>query len=243
MGSEQQFKHLESTESARCNHCALHALCLPGIVGCFNSALGPVVADDIKVNKGHSLYRSGDRADNLYVVKSGAFKIMTPLCGHDAHVSGFRMPGDLVGACGLTCRQYAFTAQALDRATVCRLSLDRLREAQLRQPMLTQGLLQALSNQDAQAQRQVTRTNLPALARFALFIKDISSHHQKRHLSDSEFDLSMARTDIADFLGLAPETISRLIASLAKKSILKVEGKTIYILDKPTLENACEALD
>ena len=111
MGSEQQFKHLESTESARCNHCALHALCLP------------------------------------------------------------------------------------------------------------------------------------ALARFALFIKDISSHHQKRHLSDSEFDLPMARTDIADFLGLAPETISRLIASLTKKTVLKVEGKTVYILDKPALENACEALD
>ena len=52
----------------------------------------------------------------------------------------------------------------------------------------------------------------------------------------------MARIDIADFLGLAPETISRLIASLTKQSILKVEGKTVYILDNTALENACEAL-
>ena len=108
--------------------------------------------------------------------------------------------------------------------------------------MLTQGILQALLNQAAQSQRQVTMTNLPALARFALFIKDISSHHQERHLSGSEFDLPMARIDIADFLGLSTKTISRLIASLTKQSILKVEGETVYILDKPALENVCEAL-
>ncbi|NCX48792.1 MAG: hypothetical protein EBW81_04665, partial [Gammaproteobacteria bacterium] len=114
---------------------------------------------------------------------------------------------------------------------------------QLRQPTLTQGLLQALSNQAAQAQRQITRTNLPALARFALFIKDISSHHKKRHLSSTEFDLPMPRTDIADFLALAPETISRLIASLTKQGILAFEGKTVCVLNNEALENACEALN
>jgi CRP/FNR family transcriptional regulator, anaerobic regulatory protein len=242
MGSEHQFVHLEQTESARCNRCALHALCLPGIVGAMNSSLGPVVADDITTPKGQFLYTSGDRATNLFVVKSGAFKIMTPLCGQDAHVSGFRLPGDLVGACGLTCGQYAFTAQALDRSTVCRLPMDRLRDATLRQPMLIQGLMQALSNQAAQAQRQITRTNLPALARFAIFIKDLSGHHKKRSLSAKEFELPMPRTDIADFLALAPETISRLIATLTGKGILSIEGKTVHIHDMDALETACESL-
>ena len=242
MGSDQQFLHLEQTESARCNQCALHALCLPGIVGAMNSTLGPVVADDITTPKGKCLYQSGERATDLYVVKSGAFKIMTPLCGHESHVSGFRLPGDLVGACGLSCGQYAFTAQALDRSTVCRLPMDRLRDATLRQPMLSQGLLQALSNQAAQAQRQITRTNLPALARFAIFIKDLSTHHSRRSLSASEFELTMPRTDIADFLALAPETISRLIASLQQKAILSVEGKTVRILNMDALDHACESL-
>ena len=243
MGSEQQFRDITSTQTTRCEQCALHALCLPGIVGCFNSALGPIVADDVTISKGQTLYTHGDRTDNLYVVKSGAFKIMTPLCGHSAHVSGFRLPGDLVGACGLTCGQYAFTAQALDRSTVCRLPLDRLREAQLRQPMLTQGLLQALSNQAAQAQRQITRTNLPAIARLALLIQDVSSHHKKRHLSATEFELPMARTDIADFLGLAPETISRLIASLADQQVVSIEGKTVRVLDLQGLTRICEQVD
>lgn len=242
MGSEGQIAHLEQTENARCNRCALHALCIPGIADSIQTSFGSVVSDDVILSKGETLYTSGDQAADLFVVKSGAFKILTPLCGHDAHVSGFRLPGDLIGACGLTCGEYAFTARALDRSTVCRLPLDRLRDAAIRQPALTQGLLQALSNQAAQAQRQITRTNLPALARFALFIKDLSTHHRKRSLSATEFNLPMPRTDIADFLALAPETISRLIKTLAAEGIVSIDGKTIRVLDMDALDHACETL-
>ena len=243
MGLDQQ--HLASmahADASRCNQCALHALCLQGMTGCFSSALGPVVAEDLKISKGQALYHSGERSHDLFVVKSGAFKIMTPVCGHQAHISGFRLPGDLICACGLACGQYAFTAIALDRATVCRLPMDRLREASLRQPLLTQGLLQALSTQAVIAQRQITRANLPALTRFALFLRDLSAHHRRRSLSAIAFDLPMPRTDIADYLSLAPETISRLLASLTKTGVIAVDGKLVQILDSAALDDAAEAI-
>ena len=240
MGSEQPLMRMGSTTTGRCQLCALHALCLPGIVGFLNSTLGSLVADDITFPKGQRLYCHDDTASNLCVVKSGGFKIMTPLCGHDAHISGSRMPGDLVGACGLTRDHYAFTAQALSQSTVYRLPLDRLREAQLRQPVLAQGLLQAIAHQATQAQRQITRTNLPPLARFELLILNISTHHKKRNLSGTEFELPVPRTDIADFLALAPETISRLINSLNERQILMFKGKTVRILDHHALEHSCE---
>ena len=235
---------MDSVTTGRCQQCALHALCLPGIVGCLNSTLGSLVADDITVPKGQTLYCHGDTANNLYVVKSGGFKIMTIHCVVMTLIfQAFEMPGDLVGACGLTGGHYAFTAQALSRSTVGRLPFDRLREAQLRQPVLAQGLLQAIAHQATQAQRQVTRTNLPALARFGLLILDISTHHKKRNLSGTEFELHMPRTDIADFLVLAPETISRLISSLTERQILMFKGKTVRIPDHHALEHACEALN
>lgn len=243
MGSDQ--RHVASiahADAGRCNQCALHALCLPGMTGCFTSALGPVVAEDLKIPKGQPLYVSGDRSQNLYVVKSGAFKILTPVCGFESHVSGFRLPGDLMGACGLSFGQYAFTAVALDRSTVCRLPMDRLREASLRQPLLMQGLLQALSTQAATAQRQITRANLPALARFALFLRDLSAHHKRRSLSAVTFDLPMPRTDIADYLSLAPETISRLLATLIKQGAIQVDGKLLQILDPIALDRAAESI-
>ena len=73
------------------------------------------------------------------------------------------MLGDLVVTCGLTGGSYVFTGQAVNRSTVCRLSFARQQEAQLRQPSRAQGLLRAIALQTAQAQRQITRTNLPAL--------------------------------------------------------------------------------
>ena len=61
----------------RCQQYALHPLCLPGIVSCLNSTLGSVVANDSTIPK-------VKQSLSVCMVKSGGFKIMTPLCGHTA---------------------------------------------------------------------------------------------------------------------------------------------------------------
>ncbi|MDC3032459.1 hypothetical protein OA249_00680 [Litorivicinus sp.] len=129
----------------------------------------------------------------------------------------YRMPGDLVGTCGLTRGLYVFTGQAVSRSTVCRLPFARLRGAQLRQLARAQGLFRAIAQHAAQAQRQITQTNLPALVQFGLLIQDISTHHKRRNLFGTEFELPMPQADISDFLALAPETISCLIGSFSEK--------------------------
>jgi CRP/FNR family transcriptional regulator len=177
------------------------------------------------------------------MVKSDGFKIMTPLCGHAAHNSGFRMPGDLVGAFALTGGRYAFIVQALSRSTICRFPLTRLQAAQLRQPGLAQGLLQVIAHQTGQAWRQITRTELLSLAQFGMLIKNMSIHHKKQNLSTTEFELPMPRTDISDFIALAPGIISHLIGSFTEKKILIFGNKTFRLLDHHALEHACEVLN
>ena len=177
------------------------------------------------------------------MVKSGGFKIMTPLCGHDVHISGFRIPGDLVHACALTPGYYVFTDQALSRSTVCRFPFARLREAQLRQPALVQGPSQTIDHQTGQAQRKITQTDRPALARFGLLFKDISIHHKKQKLSGTEFELPIPRIDISDFLALTPETNSHLIGYFTEKKSLVFENKIGRLLDHYAIEHACEVLN
>lgn len=118
------------------------------------------------------------------------------------------MPGDLIGTCGLTRGPHVFAGQALSRWTVYRLPFARLRGVQLRQPARAQGLLRAIAHQIAQAQRQIIRTNLPALVLFGLLIQEVSAHHKGRNLPGTKFELPIPRTDISDFLALAPETIN-----------------------------------
>ena len=154
---------------------------------------------------------------SVCMVISGGLKIMTPLCGHTAHNSGFRMPGDLVGTCGLTGGPSVFTGQAVSRSTVCRLPFARLRGVQLKQLARAQGLFRAIAHQTAEAQCQTTQTNLPALVQLGLLIQEISTHQKRRNPFGTEFELPMPQTDISDFLALVPETISCLIGSFSEK--------------------------
>ena len=243
METEQPLMLMDTAATGHCRQYGLHALCLPGIVGCLNSASGSIVADDIKVPKGPTLNCNGDTASNLYVVKSGGYRVRTTLCGNDAHISGFRIPGNLVGACGLTGSLCAFTVQALGRSTVCQALFERLRKAQFKQPALAQGLLQAIAHQTTQAQHQITRTNLLAPARFGFLIQNINTHHKKRKLFNTEFELPMSQTDTANILALASKTSNRLISSLTEKKILIFENKAVRILHQHALEHACEALN
>ena len=82
------LNRVDSAATGTRQECTLHALSLFDIVGCLNSTLGSIVADDITVPKGQTLYCHGDTASILYMVKSNEFKIMPPRWGHDAHISG-----------------------------------------------------------------------------------------------------------------------------------------------------------
>ena len=88
MELERPLMRMDSVATGIYQQCALHALCIPGIVSRLNSTLGSIVANDITVPKGQTLYSHGDVASNLYIVKNSGFKIMTPPSVHDAHLSG-----------------------------------------------------------------------------------------------------------------------------------------------------------
>ena len=155
----------------------------------------------------------------------------------------FPMPDDFIGTCGLTGGPHISVGQGTSRSTVCRLPFAHLRETQIRKPARAQDLLQAIALQTAQVQRQISRTNLPALVRFGLLIQDISTHHKRRNLSGTKFELPMPLTNISNFLTLAPETIRRLIGSSTEKKILFFENKTVRLLDHHALVHACEVLN
>lgn len=88
MGLKQPLMQVDSVATGLSHQCALHALFLSDIVGCLNSTLGSIITDDVTVSKGQTPYCHGDTASNLYMVKSSGSKMMTPLCGHNAHISG-----------------------------------------------------------------------------------------------------------------------------------------------------------
>jgi len=82
---------------------------------------------------------------------------------------------------------------------------------------------------------------MTAEARLANFLIEMSKRHSARGHSAAEFNLSMSRNDIANLLGLAVETISRLFTHFQELKILKVERKHIQIIDMGNLEFQAQA--
>ncbi len=88
MEAEQPLMRVDSTATGRCQQCALNASCLFEIIGCLNTTLVSIVADNITVPKCQTLYCRSDTASNLFMVKKSEFKTITPLNDHDARSSG-----------------------------------------------------------------------------------------------------------------------------------------------------------
>ena len=71
----------------------------------------------------------------------------------------------------------------------------------------------------------------PALDRLATFLTDVSTRLAMRGLSATAFILPMARRDIAGYLGLAEETLSRLFSILQKTELLSIRGRSVKIIN------------
>jgi CRP/FNR family transcriptional regulator len=77
---------------------------------------------------------------------------------------------------------------------------------------------------------------MTAEERLASFLLSLSSRMEERHWKDNEFNLSMPRQDIANYLGMAVETVSRLFATFQNEKIIDVDRRHITILDMQRLK-------
>ncbi|HZX80287.1 MAG TPA: helix-turn-helix domain-containing protein, partial [Lysobacter sp.] len=72
--------------------------------------------------------------------------------------------------------------------------------------------------------------------RMAAFLLGLSRRLAARGFSPNRFQLTMARTDVANYLHLAPETVSRVLKRFQQQALLKVERRDLQLLDRPALE-------
>ena len=82
-----------------------------------------------------------------------------------------------------------------------------------------------------QAVEQLAASQRPAEERLAGFLLDLASRYQRRGFPFESFHLSLTRQDIGNHLGLALETVSRLLGRLESAGIIEVKGKRIQLLD------------
>ena len=220
-----------------CEQCGIYRLCLPmGLSIPDLDQLDQIIKSNRPLKKGEHVYQAGEPFTSIYALRSGSIKSYYLNEQGEEHVLGIKMPGDLLGLSGINGNQYQNSAQVLETSNVCEIPFSQLETLGREIPGLSHHLLEIMSKeiQDEQHKSAMCST-MTAEARLASLIQTISQRFHARGFSATEFHLSMSRNDIANMLGLAVETVSRLFTHFQEQEILKVDRKHIQIINPEKL--------
>ncbi len=194
------------------------------------------------IKAGAALYEAGHGFDGIYIVRSGFLKSCSIDTDGVMQVTGFHLPGDFIGMEGIESSRYGDHVEALDTSSVCKLPLSLFSEAlETKTPSGAQGtlmltLVKLLSRTITGDRRMFfTLGKMSARRRMGMFLKELSERMAKSGYSASEFTLCMSRTDIANYLCLALETVSRLVTQLQVEGAIAIDRRRIRLLDMDAL--------
>lgn len=186
-----------------------------------------------RLQAGQPIFHEGDPARRVFMLTFGSLKIYTLLPDGRRQVTGFMFPGDFLGI-SLE-GEYAFTIEALTPAELwwfTREAFDRFIEDH---PAVERELYRMAAHELAAAQQQMVllgrKTAAERLASFFLALLERQEGVLGR--PERSFDLPMSRLDIADYLGLTKETVSRMVAELRRRGLIRLESQNrVEVLDR-----------
>lgn len=232
----EQLEARKSTDlRLGCSGCSIRAMCfrpqntsvvcLPGL-----KAARP----------GQYLVRAGDRCEQFYLPRSGAIKAYRNTPDGREQVMDFYLPGELAGMDGLADGYSQWNLVALEASSLCTLGREQMLKTAGEVPELMSSVMRQLSGDMLHAADLATGS--AADARLAGFLIELARRCGDKCLAGSDFHLPMSRQDIASYLALAPETISRLFARLRDDGLIEVDRKRLRIMNFPKLSRTAEAV-
>nr|VFK02223.1 MAG: CRP/FNR family transcriptional regulator, anaerobic regulatory protein [Candidatus Kentron sp. H]VFK02704.1 MAG: CRP/FNR family transcriptional regulator, anaerobic regulatory protein [Candidatus Kentron sp. H]VFK07268.1 MAG: CRP/FNR family transcriptional regulator, anaerobic regulatory protein [Candidatus Kentron sp. H] len=221
-----------------CKDCCMANVCLPlGLSAVELEQLMKIIDRQPPISRGEHLFEIGDQHKSLYAVRSGSIKVYIPTEGGEEQVHRFILPGELLGFDAIEEERHTCTAVALETTSVCQFPYHRLEKL----CHSFQGLdheLHRLFGKEIANEHDLLQllAKKSAEARLASFLLDLSGRLKKRGFSEREFNLSMSRHDISNYLGLAVETVSRLFARFQDDGLLTVKRRNVRLQDMPEIK-------
>jgi CRP-like cAMP-binding protein len=168
------------------------------------------------------VFREADRASHVYKVEVGHVCVYRMVHDGRRQVIDFAYPGDFLGLGALG--THAANAQATTRSRIRCVPVATLHEVARHDPRLGLELYEAMSRELLRARELLfTVSQRTAAERLAGFLLALSRRNERRGDHSDEIVLPMTRTDIADFLGLTIETVSRTFTRFRNDGLIDLE--------------------
>jgi CRP/FNR family transcriptional regulator len=226
----RDYRREPSRAQVACSRCALGELCLPrGLSADETERFEQIVHRSRPIQPGEHLFRAGDEFRSVASVRTGCFKSYVIDHEGQEQVLGFHLPGEIIGLDAIHSCKHVANVVALDTSAVCGLTFDTVSQMARHMPELQHELFRVMSQRISEL--ETIAGDLSADERIAMFLLSLSDRFSRRGYSDKEFILAMSRRDIASYLRLATETVSRVLARFQKAGVVKVDRKQVQILD------------
>lgn len=198
----------------------------------------------MRLAAGQPLFHEGDPATRVFTIKEGVLKLYKLLSDGRRQVMGFMFPGDFLGIS--LDDEHAFTAEALEPVELCCFARGRFDDFLREVPKLERELYRLAAHELAAAQAQIVllgrKTAVERLASF--FLALLARAEDAADGPTTMVDLPMSRADIADYLGLTKETVSRVLATLKRRRLIRLVAlDRVEILDRAGLEDLAEGAE
>ncbi|HXG81774.1 MAG TPA: helix-turn-helix domain-containing protein [Sphingomicrobium sp.] len=190
----------------------------------------------VHYDAGETVVFESDAAASVFSLTTGLLRLSKLLPDGRRQIAGFLFPGDFLG---ITMEEeHAFTAEAVAPSTLCRFPRARFDEFVSRHPSLESRLYAVAAHELAAARQQLVllgrKTATERVSSFLLMLAGRCAHR-------ADLDLPMSRSDIADYLGLRIETVSREISALKAARVIRLTGRQSFqIVDRDRLEQLAE---
>lgn len=214
-----------------CKNCRLVDLCLPcGLQKIELEEFEAMVKNKAPLLSDQYLYRQDDECRSLYVVKTGSFRSFISSTDGAEQTIGFYLPGELMGFDAFQHGSFTSSSVALETSKVCELPLSQLNELCRLIPSLQAQMLRVLGKEIESDHNQILLLgHRSAKEKMAIFFLRLSHRYNVLGFSKTEFNLTMKRQDIANFLGITNETVSRLLTELHQQGIMTINRRNIKI--------------
>jgi CRP/FNR family transcriptional regulator len=191
-----------------------------------------LVKNRTKLKKNDRLYQHGEKMSAIYNIRFGSLKSQYSTEDGQWQVVGFHLPGDMVGLDSLDKNIHQTTAIAMEDSEACIIKLDEFESLSYQIPSIAKHLQRNLSREIGKAyQHALSLGHDKAQEKLAYFILDLSDRKSFRGSNGLEFELKMGREEIASFLGMEVETVSRILTKLMKAQLIEVSYRHIKIIN------------
>jgi len=237
---EKRPSSLTAEQVSPCAACAVRDMAFCGVLDERETPRLISILQTVNVEPHGPIIDEGEAADYLFNLTEGAVKLYKLLPDGRRQITGFLFEGDFLGIA--MNEKYAYSAEAVGPVSLCRFSRRKLEALLDEFPKLEKRLLGMASNELVQAQDQILLLGRKtAQEKIVSFLLNLSTRAVKRGALPSPVSLPMGRADIADYLGLTTETVSRTITNLKRDGYIRLlQGGKVELPDPSALQELAE---